>query len=160
MSLGLLTWSTAEFGYARGLMDADQLAERATSELMKAPHPDEDLSVLAMAETADQEDIDDALSRLAARVERPTDDNLLKRWLLGHLLHLSDEGLDDEALLDALELAYAQFGYPEELRGASRYETPELSRAEHVQIGTKGASPIAVLPRAISRLQRELAVGA
>ena len=116
------------------------------------------LATLVDARRLPAAEIDDLLGGLAAS-EAEAVEVAHRRWLLAHLVNLTRLGLDPDARLDALEAIYAEFGFPDELRDASRYTTSGPETISRLGIGDRATDPLDALPRAIASLRHELTEG-
>lgn len=155
--LGLLSWKTAEVGFRRRWIDGESVAELAVLALSQTATTDSELAALSVAGTLAHSEIEDLLGVVADRLDPVTDEaTVIKRWMLGRLIGLRRRSLDDEWLLDRIEEAYAEFGYPEELDGVSRYNFTPEERATDLAIGDQSTSPLEALDRAVMMLQEHL----
>lgn len=156
--LGLLSWPATRLGFRRGWMTSNEVAARATDELSRRDEINQDVAELATAELLTADEIDSALSRIISRAGSDEDDSqLLKGWALARLVVLERSGLLADDLLDRLEETYAEFGFPDDLRGLSRYNVEPAER--DISVGDQLKSPIAALPEVIQLLRREVAAG-
>lgn len=159
VDLGLLSWATTRVGFRRGWMNSDEVSARALEELGQRDGVDQDLAELATADLLPSDEVDATLSRIISRSPEIEEEAVsLRRWLLARLVVLERSALPADAMLDRLEETYAEFGFPDELHGLSRYNIEPGER--DASVGAPLQSPIASLSEAIQLLQRDLLAGA
>lgn len=154
---GLLDAGVLATGMERGWADRGDATGFAADRLVAGDARPE-MVELAAADDEEPAQVVEMLKRLARSDGLATADEsaALRRWMLATLLVISRSDASPEVKLDQLEVAYADFDYPEEMRELSKYHVPDP--AADVRVGDASTSPIAALERLLGKLRTELGV--
>ncbi len=146
-TLNLLSWDVLACGRQRGWVTAGDLSRFATSCLSSALS-DEKLNAvaeLASAEKLSATEVDQSLSQLSPEPSRQ-ECRELDCWRLAMLIKLQSQDLGWDEKVTRLEEVAAEFGYPADMQGCSRYST-----------GT--SDPLDEMEWVIMNLRNQLGVG-
>ena len=122
--LGEATWRDIQFGLEQDLVSPEAARDLALKQL---EHADPSPALLDLA-TSDGSAVILPLVHQLAQTE-PGDDDVKDRWLFLALAWLFERRNELEDPLEAIEIAYADFDYPEKIAGFVRYmpsEEPDL----------------------------------
>ena len=117
--LGLICWSTLLVGQQKGWVSKSDIADYAVSLLADENCENEDITVLASANTLDDSEVKDLLQRMSRSVYSDTE--VLDKWRLAILIALNNSELSEDEKVDRLQELYAEFDYPEDMNSCSIY---------------------------------------
>jgi hypothetical protein len=145
--LNLLSWDVLACGRQRGWATASDLSKFATARLAAGIDDAELAAVaeLASAERLSAADVDHLLSQLSP-VQSGQDCPESDTWRLAKVVELQSQELGWEDKVTRLEELTAEFGFPEDMQGCSRYAA-----------GT--ADPLDEMAAVIVNLKNQLGVG-
>lgn len=117
--LNLVCWSSLLVGLQRGWAAKSDVAAYAIS-LLSADldNGNENIAVLAGADSLDDMEVKDLLLQIDGSTEAP---EAFEKWRLATLITLSDSVLSEEEKIDKLQELYAEFDYPEDMASCSIY---------------------------------------
>jgi len=137
--LKILSWSTILFGLKKGWANRGDAINYAVCLLVEGSE-DLDVALIAGGETLS----DDELFELISNQIKSTDDTTdIDKWRLAHLLCIAKSEDCEQSKLDKLQMAYADFGYPEDMASCSIY-------SQH------GIDPLVAMIRVIDNLRNRL----
>jgi hypothetical protein len=122
--LNLLSWDVLAWGRQRGWVTASDLSRFATARLA-ADIDDEELPALAelaSAERLSTDEVDSLLSQLNC-MQLGQDCRESDSWRLAKLMELQSQDLPWDDKVTRLEELTAEFGFPANMQGCSRYAT-------------------------------------
>lgn len=158
--LSLLDWATLLTGWDRRWLSREDVSKYAVDWLVSRPDETDDrVALLAGAESLDEEEIRDLLHRLVGD-DAPSGAEAasVDKWRLAHLVELAERETDDESRLDALEMLYADFNYPEDMAACSRYYVEPNAR-ESSEVGAQLTSPLDGMRHLIDTLKSRFCHG-
>jgi hypothetical protein len=120
--LNLLSWDVLAYGRQRGWVTASDLSTFAIA-CLAADIDDTELPAvaeLASAETLSADEVDQLLSQLSS-VQSGQDSAESNSWRLAKLVELQSQGLEWDDKVTRLEGLAAEFGFPADMQGCSRY---------------------------------------
>jgi hypothetical protein len=152
----LLDFGVLALGLERGWATAAEVSDYATGMVGTGDERPEVIA-LAGANATDAEGVLDALRQLAHADALPTEqeEQALRRWMFARLSQIAHNNASPDAKLDLLEEAYAELGYPEEMRECSRYYVPPADRERGLKVGDHTTSPLEALDAVLERLSAE-----
>jgi len=122
IDLGLLCWSTIHLGLRRGWVNRKDVIDYAISLLVKG-NDDEGVAIIAGGEPLSD---DELLNLISNHIEKTDDVTNLDKWLLAHLLYITESNDDKQSKIDELQEVYANFDYPEDMISCSIYSQDEI----------------------------------
>ena len=136
----LLNWSTLVLGWNKGWADRKDAMEYAAYLLVNGSDTDEVAVIAGGADFSDEA----LLEFVSQQVENSDNAADLEKWLLVHLVEISELDEGEQTKLDRLQEVYADFNYPEEMAPCSIYSQSEIE-------------PLVAMEQAIEQLKRKLA---
>lgn len=118
-SRGLLSWSAVVVGLFKGWVSREDILEHAFR-LLSAGDLREEVAVLAGGIYLNDDELLGLIKRLA-KSEDEAESCSLDRWRLSFLLSIDNDDSSDEEKIRRLQLVYADFHYPEDMRSCSVY---------------------------------------
>jgi hypothetical protein len=125
---GLLNWSALVVGWNHKWATREDVVQYAVNWLVAHPDDhDESIVSLAGSESSSEEDIKEWLCQVALCLERfdIADDAQyhlqMDRWRYAFLVSLQAAELSDGEKIERLQRIYADFGYPQDMAGCSKY---------------------------------------
>jgi hypothetical protein len=118
----LLDWNVLLIGWQRGWVQQSELSKFAIS-CIESSIPDQDLAALASLTSAEKlapEAINRYLARLARR-DQVKEDMELDIWRLAQFVSFREQNIAWEDKVTKLEELAAEFGFPSDMNGCSRY---------------------------------------
>lgn len=140
--LGLICWSTLLVGQRKGWVSKSDIADYAVSLLADENCENEDIAVLASANTLDDSEVKDLLQRMSRSV--CSDTEVLDKWRLAILIALNNSELSEDEKVDRLQEFYAEFDYPEDMNSCSIYSQDTVD-------------PLSAMREVIGSLKQQLA---
>lgn len=141
-TLNLLNWDVLACGRHRGWVTTADIQAYSFTCMAGVSGDDEDLPVLAelaAAEKLTEWEIDEGLRQLTAEQSGQGGFGL-DCWRLAKLVHLQSQELDWDEKVVRLEEIYGEFGFPDDMRGCTRYSsvtTDPLDEMDLVIVGLK-----------------------
>lgn len=125
---GFLNWSALLVGWNHKWVSKEDVVQIAVNWLNAHPEQDDE-SVVALAESENSSEaaISEWLRQAALQQEGfdISDDTQyhrqLERWRYAHLVSLQEADLPATEKIDRLQRVYADFGYPQDMAGCSKY---------------------------------------
>ena len=121
-NLGLLCWSTIFLGLRKGWISREDVINFAVALLVNGSD-DEDVAIIASGESLDDDEFSNLISNHFKQSDNAADSD---KWLLAHLLSISELDDDEQTKLDRLQEVYADFDYPEEMASCSIYSQDKV----------------------------------
>lgn len=117
--LGLICWPTLFVGQQKGWVSKFDIADYAVSLLADKSCENEDVSVLAGANTLEDSEVKELVQRMVQPVH--SDTQVLDKWRLAILIGLNNSELSEDEKINRLQELYAEFDYPEDMNSCSIY---------------------------------------
>lgn len=117
--LGLICWPTLLVGQQKGWVSKSDIADYAMSLLADENCENEDIAVLASANTLNDSEVNGLLQRMSREVS--SDAGVLDKWRLAILMALNNSDLSEVEKINRLQELYAEFDYPEDMKSCSIY---------------------------------------
>jgi hypothetical protein len=112
-------------GQQNGWITKSDIADYAVNLLsLGLDNGDENIAVLAIAESFDDSELRDLLLQVGGEAEK-TDS--VEKWRLAELIALCESALSDEEKLNRLQDLYAKFDYPEDMSSCSIYSQDSVN---------------------------------
>lgn len=121
-NLNLLDWNVLIYGWQRGWVTSGDLNRFATT-CLKSDLKGQQLRAVAKLTSAEKLsalEIDHLLPQLGHKPSRP-DSTAADCWRLAKLVERHSQDLDWDEKVTQLESLAAEFGFPEDMQGCSRY---------------------------------------
>lgn len=172
-----MSWRVLAVGWLRGWARREDVSGFADRQLEADGSADSHIALLALPQTCSDTDVRETLLSLANATGEPLADAELRdleerlpledvpltlrrdldTWRLARLLALQAADLDDDAVLEALDVLWADFGYPRDMESVSEFYFTPQERASGCQATPKtGNRPFRTMEETIARLRREL----
>ena len=128
--MNLICWPVLVVGWRKGWVTKLDIADYAASLLSTdsdKENEDEDVILLASANFLQDEEVEELLIKVAGSY---AEKEALGKWRLMHLVSLSSSSLSDQEKIDKLQILYADFDYPEDMKSCSIYSQDEVDPLE------------------------------
>lgn len=120
-----LTWADVAWGYWKGWLDPDSVVEYAVTQLAGNDDAGSAVVELAGLTRSDLAEVPLLLEKVVGAERSENNRASERKWLYLVLAWVYDCRAELSDPLGVVEQLYADFGYPEELRGFVRYMPPE-----------------------------------
>lgn len=123
-TLNLLSWSVLAYGWQRSWVTPSDISSFAVACLSTELNDDmlPAVAELASAENLSADEIGRLLVQLSVDPARPRGDDV-DIWRLAKLMEIDSQANDWEEKVKKTEELAAEFGYPEDMQGCSRYSS-------------------------------------
>ena len=157
----LLNWACLAVGLDHRWASTQDVIQFAENWLVTNPSEDsEAIILLAGGEGSPTEEIRGWLNKVAqdkegiSLVDEKQYQFQMKKWLFAHLVSLQQSQLPDEEKLDRLQTIYAEFEYPEDMAGCSKYGGSQFAVASgYVSATDAMPDPLQVMQMVVQRLK-------
>lgn len=117
IKLGLLCWNTLLFGWKKGWVSREDIANYGVNLLSEGKDDDdENVTLIAANSSYDDDEILNLLVKLS-----DDDSDVVDKWRLSNLICLAEESMSDQDKINALQELYSKFDYPEDMESCSMY---------------------------------------